>query len=171
MLVTVWQLLLIDFSFEIQAINKLFRELEMLTIYILLDQRWEFSCDLRPSSSPLHKEVPEAKDWLTDMLHHCNDQHPILVKIIAFGFIPNHSQPYLCCVFYTVLHSAMIDIECVCGWLCATLGLNLIERWQVTAIAKHLRRKQRRRWEIIFIFCASILYCSFFLDIFQSLLF
>ena len=116
MLVNVWQLLLIDFSFEIQVINKLFRELEMLTIYILLDQRLYFSCNLRPSSSPLHKEVLEAKDWLTDMLHHCNDQHPILVKIIAFGFciqiIPSVTSAV---TFYTVLPSAMIDIECVCG--------------------------------------------------------
>ena len=58
----------------------------MLTIYILLDQRWSLSCNLSPACSLLHKELLEAKDWLTDMLQHCNDQLPILVKIIAFGF-------------------------------------------------------------------------------------
>ena len=33
----------------------------------------------------IYKELHKAKDWLTDMLHQC-DQRPILVKIIAFGF-------------------------------------------------------------------------------------
>ena len=37
-------------------------------------------------SSLLHKKVHNAKDRLTDMLHRCCDQRPILVKIIAFGF-------------------------------------------------------------------------------------